>query len=722
MHDAKRHDATTGGGPQAPDSLGGDDLTGSTGGRLPAVSPDAPARKEKSRWAIIATILALIALIYGGTLNYPFIYDDYDTIVKNGDIKDLAHWWLIPFKNGTRPLLFVTFAINFAIEGLGTRYGYHLVNIAIHAVVSLLLLWVTPLLWRATQKARGLAESADSTAFGQTIATAAAVLYAVHPLQTESVTYISSRSDSLSALFFIATIGVFLRTRLSPGSHPWLGRLAVYGLTLAALLTKEVAATLPVALVALDLLLFEAAPVPAPLTAAATKPGRKANPAPAMSASPARGIAWAYHAPLLAILAVGAIYKLIRLERESAESPLPRGMYVNLLTQAEVVWRYVSLWLWPAEQSIVHDFPVIDSAWFDIAPVAWIAVLLWFFALPSLFSLQPFVALAVGWYFLTLAPSSSLLPLQETMSEHRTYLANVGLAWLSGYLLARIRYWRPVWFQFWVGRLELKSTLLALTVVPVLTWGAAVRNEFWSDPILTWLDCLKKSPTYHGAHYSLADAYRDHADRLTENARELEEQRAELEKDRNQAALDRLDAQMAPLVEKANEFYRAAAHHYQETIALLGFWPDARINAGLCFVQVGDYDAAEYEWKRGLQEVDTVIGQQQFGHLGLPLMRTKFRTNLGRLYMLKDDLPAAEAVYDVLLKDEPGNFLVHLNAAELYERQGRAGDALRETLFAIQTLPEWDRRRESLKALAEVRRQRAIPMEGDPPPPSGPAP
>ena len=192
---------------------------------------------------VLATVLA-----YRNSFSGPFIFDDL-AISQNPTIRELWPIWkpLCPPNHGEpvtgRPLLNLSFAVNYAVSGLNVR-GYHVANLAIHVLAALLLFGIL----RRTFLLRSLGNSQIPTPIY--FALAIALLWAVHPLQTESVTYIVQRAESLVGLFYLLTLYCFIR-----GATWGRGRYWYAAAVLACLLgmaSKEVMVSAPLIVLLYD--------------------------------------------------------------------------------------------------------------------------------------------------------------------------------------------------------------------------------------------------------------------------------------------------------------------------------------------------------------------------------------------------------------------------------------------------------------------------------------
>lgn len=399
------------------------------------------------RLAVALLVLAAVAVAYANALGAAFQFDDWNVIVADARVQSLAAWW--EGMPGIRPLLKLTYALNHA-SGLGPA-GFHAVNVVVHAGCALLLL---ALLRRWP---------GDAGPVG-TAALVAALLFALHPVQTEAVTYASGRSSSLAAFLCLASLVAWLRGR--DGSR--VASVASPLLFAAALATRETAVVLPLALV---------------LWAATA--GRRRG----WAVLRGTGMHWG----VLALAAAGAAL-VPDYHRFFATSLGAREPLAQVLTQADALRWLAGQLLWPAALNADPALPVA------VAPTpARIATLLAVAALAggALAGLRRWPALAFGvlWFFLWLAPTNSLLPRLDVVNDRQLYLALAGPAWLAGLAVAALaRRWRVA--------------AVATAAILLLGLGAATldRNAVYRDEVAFWSDVAVKSPGNARAHNNLGYA------------------------------------------------------------------------------------------------------------------------------------------------------------------------------------------------------------------------
>ncbi len=408
--------------------------------------------------ALAAAALACVA--YLPSLSGAFLYDDLRNIVENRAIRDPAALAAILRFEPARPLLTLSWALNFAASGL-RPWSYHLVNILIHATNAALA--ASLFLWMARRSQRRHPEAS---------ALLGACLFAVTPMAAETVAYVSSRSSALATLLTLAA------ARLAVGAlaEPRRARLApAFGVFGLGLLVKEEAACLPLLLLLLDYFFLARLEARAVLR----RLGR--------------------HAAFLALPFVGL---LARRAATGAWLPAPAAEPVAYAwTQLTLVPAYLVRTLVPLDPAFYRGTPLAPWPPDPSALLAVLAVL----ALLSAASLGrrrwPEASFATLWLIAGLLPSSSIVALKETAVDHRAYLAGVGVLYALGGAL-----WAPGRGLFVAGLLGLLS---ARSIQYQLVLG---------DPVRAWEDAVARAPTSAEAYRALADAYAAAGDPQAEQA------------------------------------------------------------------------------------------------------------------------------------------------------------------------------------------------------------
>src|SRR3972149_9196458 len=207
-------------------------------------------RFGKYSHVIVPIIIAITTLvIYSNTFSVPFLFDDTPNITENHKIRFLSNF--LSF-SGTRYIGELSFALNYYFGELEV-FGYHLVNIIIHITNGILVLWLVNLIF----KTPGMRRAVISPQSGSLIALTASLIFVSHPIQTQAVTYIVQRLASLATLFYLLSVVLFLKWRLSSGFGY---RVALYVLSLfsivLAMKTKEMSFTLPFIIILCEFVFF----------------------------------------------------------------------------------------------------------------------------------------------------------------------------------------------------------------------------------------------------------------------------------------------------------------------------------------------------------------------------------------------------------------------------------------------------------------------------------
>jgi tetratricopeptide (TPR) repeat protein len=558
------------------------------------ISSSAPDELERP-WPhhlALGAVLFVALLAYSNSFTGAFVFDDLQHVRDNLRIRDLGALFTwqgyLPLRH--RFVGYVTFAVNHALGGLQVA-NYHVVNFAIHAANTALVYALVLLGFRTPR----LRESALAPS-AQAIAVFAAALFATHPLQTQAVTYVVQRFTSLSTLFYLLTVVLFLRWRLEGEAHAGRARgtLLYAALLVAAVLgmkTKEISFTAPLAVVLCELTFF--GPLPwsrrlflAPILAT-------------MLIIPASYLGGALGSGAGASAAGGALGVVGDATR--VQSTVSRTDY--LLTQAPVVLAYLRLLAWPAGQNLDHDLPVahrllearvLGSALVPVALAA-LAAILYRRTRPGAArgGVDPgarLVAFGIAWFFLGLAVESSFVPIVDVMNEHRVYLPSVGMFVAVGCASAFL-------FQRVDARRAARALVIGAAVLSaVLAVATFRRNRVWASELSVWADTAAKSPGKARPHMNLGSAL-CLAGHVEEGARELRralELGVDSETDAAYARAQ-LGAAFVALGRPAE-----AEPELREAVRLKPTDPEAVFNLALVLTKTGRLEEARPLWSRFL--------------------------------------------------------------------------------------------------------------------------
>lgn len=448
---------------------------------LPREVPLPPPRPRFPRWLDPVVLVSAVVLAYANSLHAPFLFDDAGAVLRNPTIRDLTSLVVLnPPADGStttgRPLVNLSYALNYALGGENVA-GYRALNIAIHALAALTLFG---LLRRTFSCVRGRSPLAGDvsaasrasallpSSFGADFAALTiASLWALHPLQTESVVCIAQRTELLCGLFYLLTLSAFARATGGARcpQRAWLALSVVA--CLLGMASKEVMVTAPLAV-----LLYDRTCVAGTFSAALRQ---------------RRG----YYAALAATWLLLAFLVLQNSGARGVSAGFGLGVtpWSYLLKQCEALVLYLRLSFWP--HPLVLDYGTAVPA--SVAEVWWQGSVVLALLAATIWALvrRPLLGFAGAWFFLILAPSSSFVPLvTQTVAEHRMYLPLAAL-------LALV-----------VGLLHRLPTAVARVIVGVLvlTGGAATvaRNHTYRDPLTIWLDNVAAHPAGARGHNNLA--------------------------------------------------------------------------------------------------------------------------------------------------------------------------------------------------------------------------
>lgn len=443
----------------------------------------------------LVLIVLLGLIVYSNTFNVPFQLDEKDFIENNFIIRNVGNFFDISklkehFFLKTRSLGYLSFSLNYRMHGLAVS-GYHFVNLSIHSLNALLIYFLVGL----TFKTPLLNMSSLKNQAGH-IALFAALVFVSHPVQTEAVTYIFQRLASLAAFFYLASIVLYVKWRLTPLSSPLSLRGERGGLlyllsllsAILAMKTKENAFTLPVVITLYEFFFL-------------------------MESSIRRMF---YLAPFLLSMSLIPL-SLTGIDKPVSEilreiGPVTHGFTEisridYLLTQFSVVVTYIRLLFLPVNQNFVYDYPLFNSFFTPRVMVSFLFILCILAFAAYLFhrsKAEPvlrLISFGLLWFFLTLSVESSFIPLPTLINEYRIYLPSAGfiVSIITAFFLLLQR------FKYRTAQIVLITFLIF--IIPALAYSAYVRNSIWRSEITLWEDVVNKSPRNALAHIQLGDAY-----------------------------------------------------------------------------------------------------------------------------------------------------------------------------------------------------------------------
>ena len=423
-----------------------------------ADSPKAATNRlgNKNILVSIALIVVLGCLAYINSLNNEFVYDDQRLIVDNVYVKNWAHIPDILSKdigagirepyNFYRPITMLTYMLNYALGGLRPN-GYHFTNMLLHILVALSLYLFGNILLR-----------------NNVISTIASILFIVHPLHTEAVTYISGRADLLAALFMMLSCSLYIKYLHGGNKFHYVAILASY---LCAILSKEYSLILPIFILLYHVAFKERIAV----------------------------------FKFLSLIGIGTIYVFSRgfflhfsaakpvLATVTVAQRLP-GFFVALIN-------YVRLMLLPFGLHMEYGSQLFS--WADPRTITGIALFLFLL----LYVLKKrneggVVFFSITWFLIGLLPVSNIYPINAYMAEHWLYIPSIGFFLIAAKGLEFL--YRNASFKFF-----------AVTCVIALAAGSTYltmrQNGYWKNELVFCERTIAYSPDSVGAYNNLGLEY-----------------------------------------------------------------------------------------------------------------------------------------------------------------------------------------------------------------------
>ena len=583
-------------------------------------------------------VLAVLAA-YASSFSSAFVSDDLDAIVDNPTIREL--WPIGPVLApphdagqtvGGRPLVNLSLALNYAVGGLDP-WGYHAVNLAIHALAALVLFGCVR---RTLERVK--------TPAARAIALAAALPWALHPLQTESITYVVQRAESMMGLFYLLTLYCFIRYA-EHRNRLWFGFTILA--CLAGMATKEVMVSAPVMVLLYDRIFV----------------------------SGSFREAWRRHRGILLGLASGwLLLGALVLANGNRGGSMGFGLGVSwgayVWSQLPAIAHYLRLALWP--YPLIFDYGV---AWNPSAlQVAAAVLVVGALAVGTAwaFRVRPWAAFLGLWFFAILAPTSLIPANRFTLAEHRMYLALAPLAVAAAIGINRL-----------AGR-WLLATALGLSAV----YGAATvaRNRDYRSAVGLWSDTVARLPTNAFAQDQLGSALAatgslDAAIAHYETALRLDpalpQTRFNLANTFNQAgrpedAIAQYEAalRLKPAFPECYDNLAStladhgripeAIERYEQALRLRPNFPLARNNLGNALAKAGRTAEAITQYEEALRQ-DPGLAEADY--------------DLGNALMISDRVPEAIDRYEACLRLQPDHARAHHNLGVALRAIGRPEEA-----------------------------------------------
>jgi Flp pilus assembly protein TadD len=581
---------------------------------------------------VVLLLSVLTILVYVNSLPNEFVFDDLGLIVSNGAIRDIRNIPAILGAHGNvayRPLRTASFAVDYFLFGLNPA-GFRAVNIALHILNGALIFFLFRVLLRDPRPAL-----------------LAAILFVVHPIQTDSVAYISGRRDILFTLFYLVGFACYVRYRETDRlRYVFLSGFAY----LLSLFSKEMAISLPVLCVCYDMI--RSIPVTTD----------KRPLAPWQAVVEAIRTAVRGNRVFYAVGAGGLLF-LIWFFAFRVSPSLQRTMYggglgPTLLTSARIFVHYLKLLVFPLTLNADYSynaFPVSRSlsdpraliALAILGAVGWGIMRLLFFA--------RWAAFGGLWFFITLLPVSQIIPHHEMVAEHYLYLPSAGVFLSASVLIQRS-----------LARERRKVPIIAAFTLAVLLLGVrtVVRNRDWRDSRTLWTKTIQTAPESARAHTNVGEiAIRQ--GRFLEAYREFREA-LRIKPD------DAIHHDNLGVVLLRHGLFDEAENEFRETLRILPSYQKARVNLGLVYLSRRQLDQAEEQFRTALAS----NGVTQ-------VSRAEVLNNLGIVLALKRRGREAEQAFAEAVRLAPDYADARANLGKAYLENGMSKESITQLVEAV---------------------------------------
>jgi protein O-mannosyl-transferase len=648
---------------------------------------------------IILSVLALA--IYQNSLDYPFVYDDIMNISDNENIR-LHNLSLENLKQAakgykrTRPIANISFALNYYFCGYKTRY-YRLVNVIIHIINGALIFHLAFLTIKITSfdteaivnklSLSKLKPAKLQTAYLTSLITA--LIWLVHPVQIQSVTYIVQRMNSLAASFYLMALLFFIHGRIENGKQrKWTFYFFSLIAGVFALGSKENAATLPFMVFFYEWYFF-------------------------------RSLSKEWLTRNLKVLALPlllfALAALLYLGTNPVRSLT--GIYASrdftlaerLLTQLRVLVFYISILVLPhpGRLNLDHHFIKSTSLFDPISTFPALVVLLTLVG--AIFYLgksgRRLASFCILWFLLNLSIESSVIPL-ELVYEHRLYLPSFGLVLIM----------TSACLAVFPGKLLVLPLLISGMIVSLFSYWTIDRNRVWKDKITLWRDCVRKSPDHARSWEGLANAYKEKG--MTAKTIEAYVKALELKPE-----YPRVRVNLGIALQKQGRI-KEAIEHFNRALKFEDIATEVHFNLGIAYTDLKDFEKAEFHYfealrrRPGYAEVYNNLGilsmdigdldrarERYIKALELDPSYTDAFNNIGAVLTKQEKFEEALPYYHKALKLNPDYPEAHQNLAEALARLGRDDEAAFHYSKALELNPD--------NAGARVDVANKLFMEGD---------
>jgi len=560
--------------------------------------------ERKIRWTWLFALTGLTFLVYLNTLSHEFLinWDDpkyvlENTLIRGFNLKNLTGIFTTQFVGNYAPLNILSYSLDYTLWGL-KPLGYHLTNVLLHTVNSIL---VYLFLFRFCRH--------------RWASFIGALVFSVHPVQAESVAWVSERKNILSMFFFLLSFLSYLRFR-DTGRRPHY--YVSFMFFFCALMTKSVTVILPPILFAYELI-----------------SGNSRE-----KAHRILGRLW----PFLLAAAATAVLTIITQTHESGIRGFYGGtVYANFLTALVIHLRYLHVLLFPINLSALYEVSIPYRLASPDVIAAIMTLGITGFLFYRLFAVRSFASFWIGFYFIALLPVSHIVPITTPMNDRYLYFPMVAVAGAISHIV--------VYFEKIRKNSPFHGLVAGVTVfllISTLAAGDYNRNRVWENSLVLWLDTVAKAPNDAKAHGGLGEIYM-RMNRFQEAERELSKS-IELDpmKIETRINLGNTCSQLGKLQD--------AVLHLEEAVRLAPEYGVARSDLAWVYWKQGRLDEASIQFSKAVE---------------LDPENTGIKYNLAVFYTQTKRVREAAEVLEAALRLEPDHVHALVLITSVYAELGQ---------------------------------------------------
>ena len=591
---------------------------------------------KKTLYVILPFLILSILpwITYFNTLNNEFVFDDLILIQSNETLPSLKNIYNIitvtTQEHSYRPVRALSYAIDYHFSGFNP-FSYHISNIVYHIINCFMVYLITLSLL-----------SNRATAFF------AAILFAVHPVHTDSVTYIAGRRDILFTLFYLIGFYTFIKYRKTQRHYFLLFSMAAYLLSIGS---KEMGVTLPAIFLIYDLinnLPHE------------TKKFRSQDITKALKKI------WIQSKYFYSIFFMGALafiyYKIFINSPSQQKEYYGDSVLVTFLTVGKIIVHYIKLLLFPVNLIADYSYDAfpLSSSFFEWSTLfSFILLFLILCIILKMLSKNRWIAFGGIWFFITLLPVCHIIPHHELLAEHYLYLPSYGFCLIAALLftsqLENNRHSAFIYFSLFCI-----IVLFSLRIID--------RNRDWKDGMTLWNKTVKSVPRCARAQNNLGAEHIKSGDGDYKEAMPHLKAALQIKPDYAEAYNN------LGLVYKEQGFYDQATKSFAKAIKYKKRYFEAINNIATMYERKGDYDTAIKIFKNVLKRKPDYA---------------EAHSNLGIVYQKRGQLEQAKEHFRKALQIEPHHVEAHNNLGVWYKNKGLYDEAIEEFKQVLVLKPDF---------------------------------